>query len=53
MTRTDLLITNPFKFKNTPKTEIDQKIRHAESKATNDFIGTGSATYVDSKNNGR
>ena len=53
VTRTDLLITNPFKFKNTPKTEIDQKIRHAESKATNDFIGTGSATYVDSKNNGR
>lgn len=53
VTRTDLLITNPFKFKNTPKTEIDQKIRHAESKATNDFMGTGSATYVDSKNNGR
>lgn len=53
VTRTDLLITNPFKFKNTPKTDIDKKIRHAESKATNDFIGTGSATYVDSKDNGR
>lgn len=53
VTRTDLLITNPFKFKNTPKEGIDKAIRHAESKATNDFIGSGSATYVDSKNNGR
>ena len=52
-TRTDQLITNPFKFKNTPKTGIDTKIRHAESKATNDFIGSGSATYVDSKENVR
>ena len=52
-TRTDQLITNPFKFKNTPKTNIDITIRHAESKATNDFSGSGSATYVDSKNNGR
>lgn len=52
-TRTDQLITNPFKFNNTPKEGIDKKIRHAESKATNDFIGSGSATYVDSKNNGR
>lgn len=53
VTRTDLLITNPFKFKNTPKDGIDTQIRHAESKATNDFFGSGSATYVDSKNNGR
>lgn len=53
VTRTDLLITNPFKFKNTPKEGIDKAIRHAESKATNDFIGSGSETYVDSKNNGR
>ena len=53
VTRTDLLITNPFKFKNTPKDDIDKVIRHAESKATNDFIGSGSATYVDSKENGR
>lgn len=52
-TRTDQLITNPFKFKNTPKTGIDTKIRHAESKATNDFKGSGSATYVDSKENVR
>ena len=52
-TRTDQLITNPFKFNNTPKEGIDKQIRHAESKATNDFIGSGSATYVDSKNNGR
>lgn len=53
VTRTDLLITNPFKFKNNPKEGIDKQIRHAESKATNDFIGTGSATYVDSKENVR
>jgi hypothetical protein len=53
VTRTDLLITNPFKFKNTPKPGIDTKIRHAESKATNDFKGTGSATYIDSKKNTR
>ena len=53
VTRTDLLITNPFKFKNTPKEGIDKAIRHAESKATNDFIGSGSATYVDSKENVR
>ena len=53
VTRTDLLITNPFKFKNTPKTDIDTKVRHAESKATNDFKGSGSVGYVDSKNNGR
>ena len=51
VTRTDLLITNPFKFKNTPKTNIDKQIRHAESKATNDFNGTGSVEYVDSKTN--
>ena len=53
VTRTDLLITNPFKFKNTPKTGIDTKIRHAESKATNDFMGSGSVEYVDSKTNTR
>ena len=49
VTRTDLLITNPFKFKNTPKEGIDKQIRHAESKATNDFNGSGSVEYVDSK----
>lgn len=53
VTRTDLLITNPFKFKNSPKDDIDIKIRHAESKATNDFMGSGSVNYVDSKSNGR
>ena len=52
-TRTDQLITNPFKFKNTPKAGIDYKIRHAESKVTNDFKGSGSETYVDSKENTR
>ena len=53
VTRTDLLITNPFKFKNTPKEGIDKQIRHAESKATNDFSGSGSVEYVDSKKNTR
>lgn len=49
VTRTDLLITNPFKFKNTPKTDIDIKIRHAESKVTNDFFGAGSSESIHSK----
>ena len=49
VTRTDLLITNPFKFKNTPKTDIDIKVRHAESKVTNDFFGQGSNESVHSK----
>lgn len=49
VTRTDLLITNPFKFKNTPKTDIDIKIRHAESKVTNDFFGEGSSESIHSK----
>ena len=54
VTRTDLLITNPFKFKNTPKTDdIDIKIRHAESKATNEFSGSGNESYIDSKTNTR
>ena len=51
MTRMNLLITNSFKFKTTPQTDIDIKIRHAESKATNDFFGTGSEGFVDSKEN--
>ena len=42
-----------LKFKNTPKTDIDTKNRHAESKAINDFKGTGSFDWVDSKNNER
>lgn len=49
VTRTDLLITNPFKFKNTPKTDIDIKVRHAESKVTNDFFDTGSSESIHSK----
>ena len=51
-TRTDQLVTNPFKFKNTPKTNIDIKVKHAESKATNKFA-TKTAEYVDSKTNTR
>ena len=44
---------NPFTFHNSPKTNIDTKIRHAESKATNTFTTGGTATYDDSKNNNR
>lgn len=49
------LITNPFIFVNTPKADIDQKIRHAESKATNNFRGdvTEKVIYEDSKTNTR
>ena len=49
------LITNPFVFVNTKITGINQKVRHAESKATNIFK-TGieeNPTYDDSKDNGR
>lgn len=52
-TRTDLLRINPFIFTNSKIDDIDKTLRHAESKATNDFSGSGSATYVDSKDNGR
>lgn len=44
---------NPFTFMNTPKKDIEKKIRHAESKATNTFKTGGSAQYDDSKGNGR
>ena len=50
---TDQLVTNPFKFSNTPKTDIDLRVRHAESKATNTFKTGGGATFDDSKTNTR
>ena len=50
---TDKFITNPIIFVNTPETDIDFKVRHAESKATNSFIGSGTVGYDDSKSNGR
>ena len=31
------IITNPFIFNNTEKEDIDYRVRHAESKATNTF----------------
>lgn len=46
---------NPVTFKNSKKDNIEVKVRHAESKATNVFVG-GSAVkvkYDDSKDNGR
>ena len=52
-TRSDYLVSNPFIFTNTKKTDIDYKVRHAESKVTNTFNKTGGATYVDSKTNTR
>ncbi len=42
---------NPFTFKNEKKNEIDIKVRHAESKATNIFKTGGGDKYDDSKTN--
>lgn len=44
-------VNNPFKFVNTKKDNIDVKVRHAESKATNIFKTGGGAYYDDSKTN--
>ena len=49
----DKFITNPIIFENTPETDIDKKVRHAESKATNTFTGNGKVGYDDSRGNGR
>lgn len=47
---TDLLETNPFIFTNGKKTNIDMKVKNAESKATNIFLpGETEGHYVDSK----
>ena len=50
-------VTNPFTFDNIKKDNIDVKVRHAESKATNVFkeVGTGESNvnYDDSKQNDR
>lgn len=52
-TRSDLLIENPFIFTNAKKTDIDKKVRYAESKVTNTFMTGKGAAYDDSKNNNR
>ena len=45
-------VDNPFYFENDKKDGIDQKVRHAESKAYNIFDGTnGHVEYIDSKTN--
>lgn len=44
---------NPFIFTNKKKNNIDTKIRHAESKATNTFKTNGGEGYDDSKSNNR
>ena len=47
-------IDNPFTFENTKKDNIDFKIRHAESKATNTFHPVlNNENYDDSKTNDR
>ncbi len=48
-------VDNPFTFENKKKEGIDQKVRHAESKATNVFNGssTNNVVYDDSKGNVR
>ena len=46
------VIDNPMTFENELKDDIDQKVRHAESKATNTFkSGTTTVKYDDSKTN--
>ena len=50
----DKFITNPIIFWNKKESGFDQKVRlHAESKATNIFLNSGSVIYDDSKDNGR
>ena len=45
-------VDNPFYFEDDKKEGIDQKVRHAESKAYNIFDGTtGHVEYIDSKTN--
>lgn len=46
-------VDNPFTFENDKRTSenIDVKVRHAESKSTNIFTGTGVVQYDDSKAN--
>lgn len=46
-------VDNPFTFENDKRTSenIDVKVRHAESKSTNIFTGTGVVKYDDSKEN--
>jgi len=49
-------VTNPFTFDNLKKDNIDYKVRHAESKATNIFkpgVVTNNVKYDDSKTNDR
>ena len=49
-------VTNPFTFDNMKQDNIDVKVRHAESKATNVFkpgVVTNNVKYDDSKDNGR
>ena len=51
-TRSDKLVTNPVTFSNSKSpTDVDVRIRHAESKATNTFKTGGGVTYDDSKTN--
>ena len=40
-------VTNPFSFSNTKKKELEYKLRHAESKATNIFKMEGGVIRYD------
>ena len=48
----DMFVSNPIIFNNSRETDVDQRVRNAESKATNIFKGTtGTIIYDDSKKN--
>lgn len=47
----DLFMTNPIIFWDEKESDVDQRVRHAESKATNIFLGSGQVIYDDSKKN--
>lgn len=49
----DMFVVNPITIVNKKEADSDIQVRHAESKVTNTFTGTGSKKYSDSKDNGR
>lgn len=49
----DQFVVNPITIVNKEEADSDQRVRHAESKVTNTFNGSGTKKYSDSKENGR
>lgn len=49
----DQFVVNPITIVNKEEANSDQRVRHAESKVTNTFNGSGTKKYSDSKGNGR